>query len=62
MIGSIGPLEIGIVMLVVLITFGPKRLPELGSGIGRALRQFKEGVSGEDEQRDLARTDADTPS
>ncbi|MGV1049109.1 MAG: Sec-independent protein translocase subunit TatA/TatB [Solirubrobacterales bacterium] len=47
MLGNIGPLEIGIVLLIALLVFGPKRLPELGSGIGRGLREFKETVAGE---------------
>lgn len=47
MFGNIGPLEIGIVLVIALIVFGPKRLPELGSGLGRGMREFKESVSGE---------------
>jgi sec-independent protein translocase protein TatA len=55
-LGNIGPLEIGILLLVVLLVFGPKRLPELGNGLGRGLREFKESVSGErrDEPEDPA--------
>ncbi len=48
MLGNIGPLEIGIVLIVALLVFGPKRLPELGSGLGRGMREFKETVTGED--------------
>jgi sec-independent protein translocase protein TatA len=47
MLGNIGPLEIGIVLIVALLVFGPKRLPELGSGLGRGMREFKESVTGE---------------
>lgn len=47
MIGNIGPLEIGIVVIIALIVFGPKRLPELGNSLGRGMREFKETVSGE---------------
>lgn len=47
MFGNIGPLEIGIVLVIALIVFGPKRLPELGSSLGRGLREFKETVTGE---------------
>jgi sec-independent protein translocase protein TatA len=56
MLGNIGPLEIGVVLLVALLVFGPKRLPELGNGLGRGLREFKESVSGErrDEPEDHA--------
>jgi sec-independent protein translocase protein TatA len=45
--GNIGPLEIGIVLVIALIVFGPKRLPELGSSLGRGIRGFKETVTGE---------------
>jgi sec-independent protein translocase protein TatA len=45
--GNIGPLEIGIVLVIALIVFGPKRLPELGRGLGRGIREFKETVTGE---------------
>jgi sec-independent protein translocase protein TatA len=47
MFGNIGPLEIGIVLLIVALLFGAKRLPELGSGLGRGMREFKEGITGE---------------
>lgn len=42
---SIGPAEIIIVLVIVLIIFGPKRLPELGRSMGRGLREFKSSVS-----------------
>lgn len=45
--GNIGPLEIIIVLIIALIVFGPKRLPELGSSLGRGIREFKQTVSGE---------------
>jgi sec-independent protein translocase protein TatA len=47
MLGNIGPLEIAIVLIIALIVFGPKRLPELGSGLGRGMREFKETITGE---------------
>jgi sec-independent protein translocase protein TatA len=50
MLGNIGPLEVGIVLVVALLVFGPKRLPELGSGLGRGLREFKSSVTGESEE------------
>jgi sec-independent protein translocase protein TatA len=42
---NIGPLEIGIVLLIALVVFGPKRLPGLGRSMGEGLRQFKSSVS-----------------
>jgi sec-independent protein translocase protein TatA len=52
MFGNIGPLEIGIVLVIALIVFGPKRLPELGNGLGRGMREFKETISGERKHED----------
>ncbi len=52
MLGNIGPLEIGIVLVVALLVFGPKRLPELGGSLGKGIRDFGKGIKGEDD--DLA--------
>jgi sec-independent protein translocase protein TatA len=45
---GIGPLEIVIVLIIVLIIFGPKRLPDLGRSLGRGMREFKDSVTGHD--------------
>lgn len=45
---NIGPLEIVIVLVVVLLIFGPKRLPDLGRSLGSGLREFKDSVTGKD--------------
>jgi len=45
---NIGPLEIVIVLVIVLIIFGPKRLPDLGRSLGRGMREFKDSVTGKD--------------
>jgi sec-independent protein translocase protein TatA len=44
---NIGPLEIAVVLIIVLIIFGPKRLPELGQSMGRGIREFKGSLSGD---------------
>jgi sec-independent protein translocase protein TatA len=44
---SIGPLELAIVLIIALVIFGPKRLPELGRSVGHGLREFKSSVTGE---------------
>ncbi len=44
---NIGPMELILVLIVVLIIFGPGRLPELGGAVGRGLREFRESVKGE---------------
>jgi sec-independent protein translocase protein TatA len=45
--GNIGPLEIIVVLIIALVVFGPKRLPELGNSLGRGIREFKETISGD---------------
>jgi sec-independent protein translocase protein TatA len=47
---NIGPLEIAVVLIIVLIIFGPKRLPELGQSMGRGIREFKNSISGDKDQ------------
>jgi sec-independent protein translocase protein TatA len=46
---NIGPLEIIIVLVIVLVIFGPKRLPDLGRSLGRGMREFKDSVTGKDQ-------------
>ncbi len=48
MLSSIGPLEIGIVLIIALLVFGPRRLPELGSSLGHGIRGFGKGLKGEE--------------
>jgi sec-independent protein translocase protein TatA len=45
---GIGPSELIVVLVVVLLIFGPKRLPDLGRSLGRGMREFKESVTGAD--------------
>jgi sec-independent protein translocase protein TatA len=54
---NIGPLELGIILLIILVVFGPKRLPGLGRQLGTGMREFKESITGrnrddDDEDRD----------
>ena len=49
---NIGPLEIIIVLVVVLLIFGPKRLPDLGRSLGGGMREFKDSVTGKSKERD----------
>jgi sec-independent protein translocase protein TatA len=57
---NIGPTELIIVLVIVLLIFGPKRLPGLGRSIGTGMREFKDSVTGKtkDEERDQLEADA----
>lgn len=56
--GNIGLPEIAIVLVIALLVFGPKRLPELGQSLGRGIREFKGSISGDHDDAD-ADADAD---
>lgn len=49
---NIGPLEIAIVLVIVLLIFGPKRLPDLGRSLGSGMREFKDSVTGKGKDHD----------
>jgi sec-independent protein translocase protein TatA len=49
---GIGLPEILIVLVLILILFGPKRLPDLGRSLGTGMREFKDSVTGKDKDRD----------
>jgi sec-independent protein translocase protein TatA len=50
--GSIGPLEIVLVLVIALVVLGPKKLPDVGRSVGRGMREFKDAISGMDHRRD----------
>jgi sec-independent protein translocase protein TatA len=62
--GSIGPMELIIVLVIALIVLGPKKLPEVGRSVGKGMREFKDSLNGitdndddddEDEQASIRR-------
>ena len=50
---NVGPLEIAVVLIIVLIIFGPKRLPELGQSMGRGIREFKNSLTGDKDEDEV---------
>lgn len=52
---NIGPLEIAIVLIIALVILGPKKLPDMGRSMGRGMREFKEAISGGNEDEKPAR-------
>jgi sec-independent protein translocase protein TatA len=58
---GIGIWEILILLLVVLLVFGPKRLPEMGRSLGKGMREFKESISGNDVDDEVRRQELPPP-
>jgi sec-independent protein translocase protein TatA len=54
--GLFQPMHLLIILVIVLIIFGPGRLPELGSSLGKAIRGFKKSVSGTENKSDSPTT------
>jgi sec-independent protein translocase protein TatA len=50
--GLVQPMHILLVLGIVLILFGPSRLPELGKGLGESIRGFKEGINADKRRED----------
>ncbi len=49
---QVSPLEIIAVLILVLVIFGPKRLPEMGKSLGRGIREFRRSISREEADRE----------
>jgi sec-independent protein translocase protein TatA len=49
--GSIGWQGLVVILIILLLVFGPKRLPEMGRSLGRGLREFKDSVTNKDDER-----------
>ena len=52
MFGRLGPWEIGLILVIVLIIFGAGRLPQVGNSIGKAFRSFRHAQQGLDEEKE----------
>jgi len=55
---NVGPLELIIVLVIVLLIFGPKRLPGLGRSLGSGMREFKDSISGKGGDEDAHEDEA----
>jgi sec-independent protein translocase protein TatA len=55
--GFVGFPELLLLGIVALLLFGPKRLPEMGRGLGKGLREFKSSVTGEDKPDEITTPD-----
>jgi sec-independent protein translocase protein TatA len=50
LLGVVGPWQLILIIVIVLLLFGGKKIPELMKGLGQGAREFKKGMSGEDEE------------
>jgi|YNPNPStandDraft_1061719.scaffolds.fasta_scaffold49044_3 sec-independent protein translocase protein TatA len=55
--GAIGPWELVVIMFAVLILFGPKRLPELARGLGKAVQEFRKAAEEVKQELNVSDTD-----
>jgi sec-independent protein translocase protein TatA len=51
---GLGPMELIIILVIILIIFGAGKLPEIGGGMGKAIRNFKSGVKDSDKKVETA--------
>lgn len=58
---NVGPFELAIVLIIALIVFGPKRLPELGRSLGKGIREFRGSLSGESHDEPAPREEIESP-
>jgi sec-independent protein translocase protein TatA len=58
--GWIGPWELLILLFVVLLVFGPKRLPEAGRSLGKGMREFKNSITGNEDRDSSGELEAET--
>jgi sec-independent protein translocase protein TatA len=58
-IPEIGISGLIVILIVALLVFGPKRLPEIGRSMGKGMREFKDSITGKDEKAELPAPRAD---
>lgn len=54
-----GPLEVLVVLIIALVIFGPKRVPELGKSLGKGVRNFRSALEGEDAEEEAGQDNAE---
>jgi sec-independent protein translocase protein TatA len=59
---SIGPLELVIVLVIIVVVFGIGKLPEVGGGLGKGIREFRRSLTGKDDDDDDAKGDSGSGS
>ena len=52
LLGMVGPWQVIVILAIVLLLFGGKKIPELMKGLGRGVREFKEGINPDEDKKD----------
>ncbi len=47
---GLGPMELVVILVLVMLVFGVGKLPDVGAGLGRGMREFKDGISGRSDE------------
>ncbi|TMB73149.1 MAG: twin-arginine translocase TatA/TatE family subunit [Deltaproteobacteria bacterium] len=58
---GLGLQELLVILVIALVIFGPSKLPQIGSGLGKAIRDFKKGVTGDDNEEAGKEAKKDNP-
>jgi sec-independent protein translocase protein TatA len=58
--GTLGPQELIVILLIVVVLFGAKKLPELGKSLGEGIKNFKGSIGGKDKDKDKDKDDDKT--
>jgi sec-independent protein translocase protein TatA len=58
---GLGLQELVIILIIALVIFGPSKLPQIGSGLGKAIRDFKKGVSSDENEDATKEEKKETP-
>ena len=61
-IPGLGTTELIIVLVIVLVLFGPKRLPQLGKSLGKTVKSMRDGLEGKDEEEAVEAEEAEKPA
>ena len=60
MIGGLGPTELILIFLIVLVIFGARKIPEIGSGLGKGITNFKKAMKEQDQEKIESKTSNET--
>jgi len=52
LLGMVGPWQIVVIAVLILLLFGGKKIPELMKGVGRGIKEFKEGINPDEEEKE----------